>query len=164
MRYEHEEKISRMTEGELFEDCLRILLAASGYVISKDDLGRELVVTITNGNYDTPSTVVIEVNASPVKGRAILLVGGQTGRLMLCGEISSINQPAVSLYHGNGRLVKVRYESPKILSLCRLVNVAYRENKRSVVMRRNGEKINFFRKVCDSLVESRCGTCDSESK
>jgi hypothetical protein len=145
--------IDKQTGGELFEECLRMLLRSRGCIASKENLGRELIVTFTKGNYDTTSTVVIEVNGSATRGRAIVSVQS-SGRVSLEGGL--LNPPYIAMDNTLGQLVKVRSDSPKILSLCKLVNLVDRAKKSSAVLLREGDTIRLFDNTCDSANHAKC--------
>ena len=145
------------TDSNIFDACIRILLESRGFRINKHNLGRELIVTFTRGNYDTPSSVVIEVNGSPTCGRAILIIKGSTMEAELFSE-DPLNPPHLLIEGRNQRLTKVRSDSPKILIFCRLANIAYRSNKDRAVMLRLSDNLFFFENTCDS---GNFGRCDS---
>lgn len=144
------------TDSEIFDACIRILLKSRCGEVTKHDLEREVVVTFARGNYDGLSTVVIEVNGSPIRGRAILMVTGSgIDEPESCDECL-LNPPCLSIENRDQRLIKVRSDSPKILIFCRLANIAYRADKGRAIMRRIDCKVHFFENTCDSFNFANC--------
>lgn len=152
--------IEEKTDTEIFDECIRMLLKTRGFSCAKHNLERELVVTFARGNYDTPSTVVIEVNGSPIKGRAILSIEGSfdlTGREY---RLRSHIPYSMVVDNDRGRLRRIRSDSPRIQSFVQLACFAYQLDKNRVVMRKVGDTLRFFKGCGDSLNHDYGDACD----